>query len=228
MTVRPLCPSSPHLMQSSCGRSAWALRHGVASAGSSSILHEGYSLEFLQLPPLSVEPIITSSADPGKQVALQGAFQDMVDKGALEVVSNPTTPEFYSRVFLVPKKLGGWQPVIDLKVLNTFLVHKMELAESIRVALLPGLWTFSIDLTDAYFHMPIHPRSRKFLRLMFEGRVHQFCALPFGLSLAPWLFTMISREFQSMLRRRGIAMHQFMDNWLGKASSPHLCAAIAT
>ena len=52
------------------------------------------------------------------------------------------------------------------------------------------------------------------------GCMYKFCAVPFG--LAPWLFTMISREFQSMLRRRGIAMHQFLDNWLGKVSLPQL------
>ena len=37
-----------------------------------SILQEGYSQEFLQLPALWVEPIVNYSADPGKQAALPG------------------------------------------------------------------------------------------------------------------------------------------------------------
>ena len=42
--------------------------------------------------------------------------------------------------------------------------------------------TVSIDLTDAYLHIPIQPRSRKYLRFMFT-------VLPFGMSLSPWIFT---------------------------------------
>ena len=37
-----------------------------------------------------------------------------------------------------------------------------------------GDYTFKIDLQDAYFHVPIHPSSRKYLRFAFENRVYQF------------------------------------------------------
>ena len=40
--------------------------------------------------------------------------------------------------------------------------------------------SIDIDLTDAYLNVPIHPRSRKYLRFMFKGQVFQFRALPFG------------------------------------------------
>ena len=38
---------------------------------------------------------------------------------------------------------------------------KMETPESIRTSLVPGEWVSSIDLSDAYLHIPIHPNSRK-------------------------------------------------------------------
>ena len=38
---------------------------------------------------------------------------------------------------------------------------------------------------DAYLHIPIHPASRKFLRLSVEGTVYQFWALPIAISTAP-------------------------------------------
>jgi hypothetical protein len=59
---------------------------------------------------------------------------------------------------LVPKKKGGMRPVIDLSILNTYLVvphFKMETNRSIRASMLPGMWSTSLDLTDAYFHCPI-------------------------------------------------------------------------
>ena len=49
----------------------------------------------------------------------------LLDKGAIEEV-NPLslTPGFYSRIFLVPKKDGGFRPVFDLKALNAFVVKE--------------------------------------------------------------------------------------------------------
>ena len=61
----------------------------------------------------------------------------------------------------------------------------METTASIRRAIPPGTWTVSIDLMDAYLHIPIHPASRKFLRFSLEGTVYQFWALPFAISTAP-------------------------------------------
>ena len=71
---------------------------------------------------------------------------------------------------------------------------KTETALSIREAMRPGDWAISIDFTDAYFHILVCQRDRKWLRFSWLGRVSQFRALPFGLSLAPLTFTRIARE----------------------------------
>jgi hypothetical protein len=38
------------------------------------------------------------------------------------------------------------------------------------------MWTTSIDLKNAYFHIPIHPGYRKFLGFQVLGKVYQFRA----------------------------------------------------
>ena len=79
-----------------------------------------------------------------------------------------------------------WRPVIDLNRLNTFLhveKFKMETPESIRTSLIPGKWVSSIDLSDIYLHIPIHPNSRKYLRFCCRSQVFQFTSLPFGLAM---------------------------------------------
>jgi hypothetical protein len=71
-------------------------------------------------------------------------------------VNPPLTPGFYSRLFLVPKKNGKMRPVIDLSVLNQHLIvthFKMETNRSIRDSIHLGMWTTSLDLTDAYFRV---------------------------------------------------------------------------
>ena len=70
----------------------------------------------------------------------------------------------------------------------------METPESIRASLIPGEWVSSIDLVDAYLHIPIHPSSRKYLRFCHRSQVFQFTSLPFGLATAPQVFTMIVKE----------------------------------
>ena len=117
------------------------------------------------------------------------------------MIDNVKSLGFYSRLFLVPKPHQRWRPVIDLSRLNTFLhveKFKMETPESIRTSLVPGEWVLSIDLSDAYLHIPIHPNSRKYQRFCYKAQVFQFTSLPFGLATAPQVFTMIVKEVKLM------------------------------
>ena len=67
-----------------------------------------------------------------------------------------------------------------------------------------------------YLHIPIHQRSRKFLRFTLRGRVYQFKALPFGLSTSPFVFTRLMEVIATFLRRRAITLHPYLDNWLAR------------
>ena len=132
---------------------------------------------------------------PSDSVRVQGpakrpspCIQSLLSKNAIEREENVKSLGFYSRLFLVPKPHQRWRPVIDLSRLNTFLQvekFKMETPESIRTSLIPGEWVSSIDLSDAYLHIPIHPNSRKYLRFCYKSQVFQFTSLPFGLATAP-------------------------------------------
>ena len=99
----------------------------------------------------------------------------------------------------------------------------METPETIRTSLQQGEWVTSIDFKDAYFHIPTHQRSRKYLGFHVQGQTYQFKALPFGLSTAPMEFTVIAMEVKLMAISKGIRIHQYLDDWLVRASSHHLC-----
>ena len=130
---------------------------------------------------------------------------------------------FYSRLFLVSKPHQRWRPVIDLSRLNTFLEmvekFKMETSESMRTSLIPGEWVSLIDLSDAYLHIPIHPNSRKYLRLCHRLQVFQFTSLTFRLATGPQVFTMILNEVKLMALLRGLRLHQYLDDWLIRSQS---------
>ena len=80
-------------------------------------------------------------------------------------------------------------PVIDLSLLNLYMKKqpfKIETVKSVQHSILVNDWAVSIDLTDAYLHVRIHPQSRKYLCILFDNQVFQFTALPFGMSLSVW------------------------------------------
>ena len=151
----------------------------------------------------------------------------MLLKGAIRPLESNSGPGFYSRLFLVPKKTGDMRPVIDLSDLNKFVecpTFKMDTAELVRMDLQPGMWVTSIDLKDAYFHIPINKSHWKYLRFRVLGKVYYFIALPFGLSTAPRLFTKIAKQVKKMALKRGIYIHQYIDDWLNRALSKLECS----
>ena len=192
------------------------------------MVRSGFRLPWAASPaPTMSHPPACRPCSSQARSALDKEVLSMEEKGAIEEVS-PHSRAFYGRLFTVPKSSGGLRPVLDLSPLNKHLqvIHfRMETPRSVRDAIRPGDWATSLDLKDAYFHVPIHRSSRKFLRFVWNDRVFQFRALPFGLSLAPWVFTKITRELAILARSRGIRLRMYLDDWLTLAASSPLALA---
>jgi ribonuclease HI len=151
-------------------------------------------------------------------------IDQMLLKQAIEEI-NPLTQGFYSTFFLVPKKDGGQRPVLNLKHLNKFVqvkTFKMQTLQLVLQQLQKGDWLASLDLKDAYFHVPIHPDYRKYMRFEFLGKVFQFKVLPFGLSTAPRVFTKILAPIVGSLHLRGVHIYPYLDDCLIVAKSRQL------
>ncbi|KAJ8028792.1 hypothetical protein HOLleu_31129 [Holothuria leucospilota] len=61
----------------------------------------------------------------------------------------------------------------------------METLATIIPTLMVSMWAASLELNDAYLHIPIAPASRRFLALEYQGETFKFTALPFSLSKSP-------------------------------------------
>ena len=90
----------------------------------------------------------------------------------------------------------------------------MEGLHTARSLLRNGDFMMKLDLRDAYFAVPIHQDSRKYLRFLFEGMTFEFNCLPFGLSLAPRVFTRILRPVVAHLRSKGVCVVIYLDDLL--------------
>ena len=180
-----------------------------------SIIRRGYLIPFSEPPPLSEVPIFFNQS---KDSRLEEEVANLLLKGAVEKI-NPVSPGFYSRIFIVPKKNGKSRLIIDLSPLNKYVCvqnFRMETQRKVRNAIYPNDWAFSLDLTDAYLHVPIHKQSRKFLRFSLNGQIFQFKALAFGLSTSPFVFTYLMNVIATFLRKRAIILHPYLDDWLAR------------
>ena len=183
-----------------------------------SLIKNGYQIPFKDQPPLSREPIFFQQS---QRRELEEEVTSLLQKGAVEEIQ-PEIPGFYSRIFLFPKKNGKLRLIIDLSTLNKYVFvqsFRMETQRKVRNAIRQNDWAFSLDLTDAYLHVPIHPRSGKYLRFTLKGRVFHFRALPFGLSTSPYIFTLLMTVIATYLRRRAIILHPYLDDWLSRNQS---------
>ena len=185
------------------------------------IVEDGVGIAFQQRPQLTHQSI--SFRTRNSRQDLQQAVDALLMKGAIERVTNVRSLGFYSRLFLVPKKTGDLRPVIDLSTLNRHMVvphFKMETQGSVRSAIRSQEWAVSIDIRDAYLHVPMYQAVRKYLRFVFNKKVYQFTCLPFGLATSPREFTKLLRPVVSLLRQQGVKLHVYLDDWLIRADTP--------
>ena len=180
-------------------------------------LREGVPLNFINGPPPLQRTPVHFSTTLEQEMLKHDAAQEMLSKGVIEVIHDVNSPGMYHRLFMRPKPDGTLRPIIDLSPLNKMIhneTFKMETPASIRQALQVGEHTLQLDLKDAYFHIPIKRAYRKYMRFTANGVVYQYKALPFGLSIAPRIFTKILSPVLALLRKSLIKVHAYLDDWI--------------
>ncbi|XP_068096310.1 CCAAT/enhancer-binding protein gamma isoform X1 [Hyperolius riggenbachi] len=166
---------------------------------------------------ITILPKIQNKAD-----FLWGAVAKLISqKVVCRVPPEQVNRGFYSHVFLAQKPSGDQRMILNLKKRNPFLKEKkfrMENIYSVRNVLMKGMFLASIDLQDAYLHLPIHPGHQKYLRFAIQkGSLtahYQFQALPFGLTSAPRIFTKIVAEMIQFLHLQKINVIPYLDDFL--------------
>ena len=86
------------------------------------------------------------------------------------------------------------------------------------------MWATSIDLTDAYMHIPIKQCHKKYLCFQVEERKLRYRALPFGLSPAPWAFTKTMKPLKKWGRNMLMLLFQYLDDWFNAGMNRDLLA----
>ena len=97
-----------------------------------------------------------------------------------------------------------------------------------------GDYAFSIDLQDAYLHVPIVKHHRQFLRFVWHNVPYQWRVLPFGLATAPRVFTSLTKPILFLCHCKGLRIVIYLDDILvlvrskraGKRACLFLCSLL--
>ena len=75
-----------------------------------------------------------------------------------------------------------------------------------------GCYFIKIDIKDVYFHIAIHQDYLKYLCFEWKGQIIKFVAMPFGLNIAPRIFTKILKPVIFFLQEKGITTLAYLDD----------------
>lgn len=120
--------------------------------------------------------------------------------------------QFISDIFLTPKFAGGYRLILNSKKLNEFINIKLEIQ---RVASKFSSTVLSILWVQLALNTSININSHNKVELNPSNLIlitcYKFNRLPFGLSMASFVFTKILKYFRSYLRNKGICSSNVKD-----------------
>jgi len=183
------------------------------------VINQGYKIPFFHLPTPFSKAKNASARNNSAFVseAVNGLLKlDLVEEFFC-------APDIINPLSVSTRTSGKQRLISDLRHVNAFVYKQKFKCEDLSVAtqiFAKDHYLFKFDLKSGYHHNENFPEHRKYLAFAWdfgtrEFRYFQFCALPFGLSSAPFIFTKILKPLQISWRSRGIPIAIFLDDGLG-------------
>lgn len=172
-----------------------------------------FRIPFLQKPPLVLPNFQLHVTPISPEMSIE--IQQMLDLGVLEIPQ--VSPSFVSPMFLIQKPDHSYRPIFNLKKLNDYIaLKKFYLISHLKIPdfLQPSDWLTKIDMSQAYFHLNVSPSHRCFLRMVYRRTLYQMTCLPFGIACAPRCFAMVTNFLAETLRKTGIRIVVYLDDFL--------------
>ena len=194
---------------------------------------QGHHLQLKSCPPLFCDFWHSNvKAAAAHHPVIQKEVDELLATGAIEPSSGGAG--FYSSMFVVPEHTGGLRPILNLKHFNRYMhipSFKMPTLKTIRQLIQHGDFAFSIDLQDAYLHIPIVKHHCHFLHFVWQNVPYQWKVLPFGLATAPRVFTSLTKPILFLCHCKGLHIVIYLDDILvlvcsKQAVSGHACFCV--
>ncbi|KAI5637758.1 reverse transcriptase (RNA-dependent DNA polymerase) domain-containing protein [Phthorimaea operculella] len=133
------------------------------------------------------------------------------------VKEQPASKGFVSPMFLRKKQDGSHRLIFNLKRLNDFVAtpkfHLINL-HNIHHILQSRDYMIKIDISQAYYHIPITTGHQRFLSFLYKNKFFHMTCLPFGLASAPSIFAKVTNWIAQYLREQNIKTIVYLDDFL--------------
>ena len=151
------------------------------------------------------------------------ALKDMIIKLEKEKVIEKckvNKGEFINNVFLVQKNTDSnikkYRCILNMKQLNkehVELIHfKMDTLQTCLNLMQPMCFMASIDISNAYHHIPIHPDHSKLLKFEIGSSTVRYLTIPQGYRDSPRIFTKCLKPVLKHLREKGLISSIYIDD----------------
>ena len=136
-----------------------------------------------------------------------------------------------NNIFLREKKSSKsemkYRTILNLKKLNKKFVRsnnfQLDGLNTCLDMMEPFCYMASIDLSNAYHTIPMHPDYTKFLKFSFENQVYRYLVLPQGFRDSTRIFVKILKPVLSMLRANNLLSSSYIDEFYLQGSSYQNC-----
>ena len=209
-------------------REAWIAAGASADSTIMKLIDEGLRLPWANGPPPRHRGGPNYGAPPGSpEFAFLGAAvlelirffscrevseAEAVCVMPLGVVEKPSSPGPSA-----PASERKFRLIADHRFVNGYLRKlKMHLdgLGAFAPFLEPDDLIVTIDLSSAYYHVPVAPEDQKYLAFEWQGRYFVWTCLPFGLSASPWAFTRLTRFCERHIRSKfRLPLHGYLDDF---------------
>ena len=191
------------------------------------VVKNGYLPKFKEKPPLvsNPQPFEYDSSELQKS-AIDQEISHFLEHGVIEPVQDLSSPGYYSCVFVRPRSNDSpdrWRLIFDISQLNKFLVapkFKMESTSTVRNFLRLHNYAVKLDLSDAFLHVPLHKKFRKYMRFFHRGKAYQFRSICFGANFSPFIFSYLINSVMKYFHKLAIEICAYLDDMLAQDLVP--------
>lgn len=155
-------------------------------------------------------------------------INEQIDKYLEKKFIVRSSGRFASPIVLTYRKDGRPRVCMDFRKLNKNTkksAYPLPLMDTILDALFEANIISTIDLTDAFHHVPIHPDSREYTGFVVPGRGQfEWVRMPFGLTNSPATFqeltVRLKEKFVEHIRINNLPehyvdqVHAYLDDWI--------------
>ena len=172
-----------------------------------SIVMNELCLELWKEPP-------KQKSKESEDIDLQEIVNDYLTR---TIITETKGEEEYQSPFFGIHQNNKLRPILDLRTLNRFTrnsTFRMEGMKEAKKLIHPNCFLAKIDLSDAYLSIPVNTNFQKYLCFSYQGKTYKFQRMPFGLNIAPRIFTRIMKTALKPMREAGFNFVTYLDDIL--------------